>query len=28
VVGAALWWLGSGILRRFITGNRPARENE
>ncbi|MDP8989532.1 MAG: HupE/UreJ family protein [Acidobacteriota bacterium] len=25
---AALWWLGSGWLRRFVTGSRPVRENE
>jgi len=28
VIVAALWWLGSGVLRRFVTGSRPARENE
>ena len=28
VIIAALWWLGSGVLRRFVTGSRPARENE
>jgi HupE / UreJ protein len=28
VIVAALWWLGSGVLRRFATGNQPARENE
>jgi len=27
VIVAALWWLGSGVLRRFA-GSRPARENE
>ena len=25
---AGLWWLGSGVLRRFLAGGRPARENE
>jgi len=28
VIIAALWWLASGVLRRFATGSRPARENE
>ena len=28
VIVAALWWLGSGVLRRFVTGNRPARESK
>jgi len=28
VIIAALWWLASGVLRRFVTGSRPARENE
>jgi len=28
VIVAALWWLGSGVLRRFVTGSRPAGENE
>lgn len=28
VIVVALWWLGSGVLRRFVTGSRPARENE
>jgi len=28
VIVAALWWLGSGVLRRFVTGSRPARENQ
>jgi len=28
VIIAALWWLGSGVLRRLVTGGRPARENE
>jgi hypothetical protein len=28
VIVAALWWLGSGVLRRFVIGNRHARENE
>ena len=28
VIVAALWWLGSGVLRRFVPGARPARENE
>ena len=28
VIVAALWWLGSGVLRRLVPGNRPARENE
>jgi len=28
VIVAALWWLGSGVLRRFAPGSRPARENE
>ncbi len=28
VIVAALWWLGSGVLRRFVRGSRPARESE
>jgi hypothetical protein len=28
VIVAALWWLGSGVLRRFVTGSRPAGESE
>jgi len=28
LIVAALWWLGSGVLRRFVTGSRPAGENE
>jgi len=28
VIVAALWWLGSGVLRRYVTGSRPAGENE
>ena len=28
VIVGALWWLGSGVLRRFVTGSRPAGENE
>jgi hypothetical protein len=28
VIVAALWWLGSGVLRRFVTGSRSAGENE
>ncbi|MDP9113405.1 MAG: HupE/UreJ family protein [Acidobacteriota bacterium] len=28
VIVAALWWLGSGVLRRFVIGNRPAGENK
>jgi len=28
VIVAGLWWLGSGVLRRFFAGAGPARENE